>query len=255
MKNKITSLLAGLLICLFPITQLYAQSGLIVYEQIIDYGIEPNGNPRWDNFIKDLPKTGKAYFNLSFNESASLYVEDASKKEDTHPNLARAMRHGKFGRAPKPKLQQIYLNLEKEERVDQSEFMTRFFLIESNLEKPAWKLGTEHKKVLDYVCLGADLQVGDDVITAWFSPEIPVAVGPSNYYGLPGAVLAVEKNGEVFMLASSVEYQDGDDLFLVQAPAEGSKMSQAKFDRIMEEKLKEFEATRQKRGDGHRRHH
>ena len=42
------------------------KSGVVTYQKVIDYGIEPMGKPRWDNFIKDLPKTGTFIYNLSF---------------------------------------------------------------------------------------------------------------------------------------------------------------------------------------------
>ena len=49
------------LICIVLIFDtVYAQtSGIVIYQKIIDYGIEPVGKPRWDNYIKNLPKEGK----------------------------------------------------------------------------------------------------------------------------------------------------------------------------------------------------
>ena len=34
----------------------------------------------------------------------------------------------------------------------------------------------------------------DKVVTAWYTPEIPVSLGPANYWGLPGLILEININ-------------------------------------------------------------
>ena len=64
--------------------------------------------------------------------------------------------------------------------------MTRKFLIDSEMTPILWKLTSKRKKVMDYVCMGAEIKEGDDTITAWFSAGIPVSAGPEIYYSLLG---------------------------------------------------------------------
>ena len=226
---------------IFVSTTLSAQmSGIVTYQKVVDFGIEPNGNERWDNFIKDLPKMGTYVYTLSFNEAESLFQEDASQREETSPLLQRALGGAARFNPPKIKVLQIYQNLDKAEKLEQVEFMTRNFVVAGKLEASSWKITAKKKKVLDYVCVGADMQVGDETITAWFTSEIPVAFGPDGYHGLPGLILGIEKNGDMLVLASGIELSEPKRL---EIPSNGQKINRSAFDETVEEKIKEWEAN------------
>jgi GLPGLI family protein len=149
-----------------------------------------------------------------------------------------------YSKKPNAVVKKIFYNFEKNEHIEQKEFMTRFFLVESEIERKAWKLTNKKKKVLDYVCLGADLEIGDETITAWFTSEIPVSAGPGDYHGLPGLILGVEKNEEIFMLATSIDLTPPDESTLNQL-YKGQKVSPEKFDQIVKEKMEEYQKMMQ----------
>lgn len=217
------------------------QGGKVIYEQIIDYNLEgAYDDPRWDAYIADLPKTGKSTHILTFTMSQALYEEDLSQKPVMSQQLRGAIMKANYSKTPKPEVKKIFYDLEKKDRIEQTAFMTRFFLVETAIQQQAWKLNNKKKKVLDYICLGADLKVGEETITAWFTPEIPIAVGPEHYYGLPGLILGLEKNGEVFMLAISIDLTPPEQNTL-NSLDKGQKLSPEKFDRIVEEKSKEYQ--------------
>ncbi|MFT6971435.1 MAG: GLPGLI family protein [Roseivirga sp.] len=240
MKRSILSTLLFTL-TLFVSTTLSAQvSGIVTYQKVVDFGIEPNGNERWDNFIKDLPKTGTYVYTLSFKEAESLFQEDVSQREETSALMQRALGGAARFNPPKVKVLQIYQNLDKAEKLEQVEFMTRNFVVEGKLEASSWKITTKKKKVLDYVCLGADMQVGDKTITAWFTSEIPVAFGPDGYHGLPGLIMGIEKNGDMLVLASKVELSA---LGEIKIPSTGQKINRSAFEETVKEKSKEWEAN------------
>ena len=88
-----------------------------------------------------------------------------------------------------------------------------------------------------------------NVIKAWFTPQIPISVGPDRYTGLPGLILAVEKNGETILLATSIDLAEPQEENLSK-PKDGSKITQEKFDILLEEKVKEFEENPRRRGQG-----
>jgi GLPGLI family protein len=125
----------------------------------------------------------------------------------------------------------------------QVEFMTRHFRIVNEIDKPAWKLTDKRTKILDYTCISAELQKGEDVYVAYFTSEIPVSLGPDEFIGLPGLVLAVEKNGETVYLATSVELGPLEES--IPESKDGKKVSQQEFDNILQEKVREFEETRE----------
>ena len=74
----------------------------------------------------------------------------------------------------------------------------------------------------------------DKVVTAWYSPEIPVSFGPDNYWGLPGLILEVN-DGENMLLCSKVVLSNKENT-KIKAPTTGEKITQKKFDEILKKK-------------------
>ncbi len=212
-------------------------SGTITYEKVVDFGLKPNGNARWDNFIADLPKKGTFVYVLSFARDQALFQEDPTQREEQPPTLRRALNGVKLRNEPKPEIKQIFMDFDKGEKTEQLEFMTRSFLVKEKLNENAWKITTNKKKVLDYVCFGAEMQVEGGTITAWFTSEIPVSAGPDGYHGLPGMILGVEKEGTMLVLASKVELNPPSTL---NQPSGGQKMSREAFEKTVKEKVKEW---------------
>ncbi len=246
MKKTNVILSAMLFLMLGSLNYLAAQDikeGKVTYEQITNYQLEGAfDDPRWDAYIAELPKTGKSFHILSFTMDQALYEVDLSQEPALSPQLRGALMKANYSKDPKPEVAKIFYDFGKKERIEQTEFMTRFFLVETPLEQKAWKITNRKKKVLDYVCLGAELQVGDETITAWFTSEIPVSAGPEHYYGLPGLILGVEKNEEVFILATSVDFSPLEKNML-NSLEKAQKVSPEKFDKIVEQKTEEYQKT------------
>ena len=74
----------------------------------------------------------------------------------------------------------------------------------------------------------------DKVVTAWYSPEIPVSFGPDNYWGLPGLILEVN-DGDNMLLCSKVVLGTKEKT-KIKAPNTGEKVTQKKFDEILKKK-------------------
>lgn len=213
---------------------------------------------RFKDFIASLPEESRIVKTLFFTENESLYQEISTENAELDPNVKRATFFINMGRKPKPSVEIVYCDLEKNITLEKLNFMTRDFIVESEIEAKSWKLTMEKKKIQGYTCMNAEILVEidslrADTIVAWFTPEIPVAIGPERYYGLPGLVLAVERNGETILLASSIELTKPAKEFLVK-PTEGKKVTTEELDKIVKEKIKEFEASG---GGGHGggRHH
>ena len=105
----------------------------------------------------------------------------------------------------------------------------------------------EEKKAVFLIGIGAELKNGDDTITAWFTPEIPVSVGPGEFYGLPGLILIIELNGETAFMATSVDITPPAEE-LLSKPDEGNQVTQEEMDQIIEEKIKEYRETSESGG-------
>jgi GLPGLI family protein len=214
------------------------KGGMISYEQIIDYQLEGAYNdPAWDSYIDGLPKQGKIVNNLYFTTKETLYEEDFNNKQANSSRLTNALKKVNF--RPKEKVQQVYIDLEKTKVIEQVEFMTRSFRVISDKNILSWKLTPKKKKVLDYVCMGAELDVDGETLTAWFTPEIPISAGPAKYHGLPGMILGLEKNGAVFLLATAVNLTPPEER-LSERLEKGQEFKRKDFNEIKTEKIEEF---------------
>lgn len=89
----------------------------------------------------------------------------------------------------------------------------------------------------------------EKIITAWYSPEIPVNQGPENYWGLPGLILEVN-DGKTTILCSKIVLNPKDKVE-IKAPKKGKEVSQKEFDETVKKKMEEMrEMWRNNRGGG-----
>ena len=143
-----------------------------------------------------------------------------------------------------------YLDLEEKKVIEQQEFMSRTFLIESDMKDDKWKLTGNQKTILEYACQEAYMESEDKTVHAWFTPEIPVSVGPGQYNNLPGLILALEINDGDQMLRATEVLLKPVSKSLLQRPEKGKKVTHEEFSAIVEEKLKEMGV--ESGGDGSR---
>lgn len=76
------------------------------------------------------------------------------------------------------------------------------------------------------------------VVTAWYTPEIPVNQGPDNYWGLPGLILEVN-DGKTIILCSKVVLNPKDKV-AIKAATNGDVVTQKKYDETVVKKMEEM---------------
>jgi GLPGLI family protein len=246
LKDATTRIITAVILVSLALPALNAQAplaGTITYQQVLHYTFENikeahGDDARTQDWITALPKEGLTVQVLYFNSKKALFEEDESEKEATPPGMQRAIMYESSLKPASPVAKKVYYDFDKNQRLEQLEYMTRFFLVQSEIEAVAWKLGSEKKKVQEYTCMSASVTLDDQEIVAWFTPEIPVSLGPSVYSGLPGLILAVERNGETAYVATSVSLTPPVEESMVK-PNKGSKVTQEEFKSIQEEKGKE----------------
>lgn len=81
----------------------------------------------------------------------------------------------------------------------------------------------------------------DIIITAWYTPEIPVNQGPENYWGLPGLILEVN-DGRTTILCSKIVL-NAKDKAEIKAPKKGKIISQKDYDETVIKKMEELRQT------------
>ena len=75
----------------------------------------------------------------------------------------------------------------------------------------------------------------EKTITAWFTPEIPVSLGPLNYWGLPGLILELNEEKNI-ILCTKIVLSNKKNI-KIKIPNSGKKVTQKEFDKIEREKL------------------
>lgn len=215
-------------------------SGEVIFQEIVKMDIQLEGmDPQ---IAEQIPRERKSEKVLYFTEEESMFEnhEKEDPVDDVHTEGS-----GIMIRMQQPD-NKIYMDLKNNNMIEQKEFMSRVFLIESAPEAKKWKLSGEQRIILDYACQEAITEVEGEEVRAWFTPEIGVPVGPGSYSGLPGLVLAVETDqGDRKLEAIAIELKPLDKSVL-QKPTKGKKVTADEYQAIVEEKLKEMEAE----GDG-----
>jgi GLPGLI family protein len=209
-------------------------SGSVIYEQIVKLNIQLEGD--FAQLPGNLPKEQKSEKILHFSEDEALFENyHGSEPED----LPLEEESGMVIQMIEPD-NKTYIDLENKKVIEQKEFMSRIFLIESSMNDEKWKLTGNQKTILKYACQEAIMDVEEKSVHAWFTPEIPVAVGPGRYRNLPGLVMAIEmEEGDIVLRATELELKPVDKSVL-RRPEKGKKVSREEFDAIVSEKMKEM---------------
>jgi len=222
-------------IILIAFSQTENTQGTVTYEEVMKIDIQmDNMTPEMEAM---LPKENRNSTILHFNELVSRY-ENLEETEDA------VMDHESEGGGVKVMISQpeniMYRDLKDKTSIEQTEFMTRVFLIESDNQKDDWKITGNQKTILDFPCQEAVKKEGEDEVKVWFTPTIPVSSGPGKYANLPGLVLAVEANeGDRTIIAKSVDFKEVDP-DSIKKPKKGKKVTKEEYLAIVDEKNKEM---------------
>jgi GLPGLI family protein len=217
--------------------------------------------------IEMMKKQFQKTYKLTFNKEESFYKEEESlaPPQPSGMNIIMSFSGGSDA---------LYKNIKENRFTNQNESYSKLFLIKDELEKLDWKLGSETKNIGEYTCYKAtftreqevfvSMKSSDDddskteeerepemktiTITAWYTPQIPVSIGPGNYHGLPGLILEVN-DGNTTLICSKIVLNPEDKVKIVE-PKKGKEISQKDYDEVMEKKNKEMmERYRPRRGD------
>jgi len=209
--------------------------GIVTFEEIVKFNIQlDNMTPEMQEM---LPKENRSQKILYFNQYASLY-ENLEQSDDDAIEQESGSGGVKIMISQPDNI--VFRDFKNEKIIEQKEFMTRVFLIESDLKNDEWKITGNQKMILDYPCQEATKQDGDNKVSVWFTPAIPISTGPGELGNLPGLILAVESNdGDNIIMAKSIDLKEIDKKKL-KKPKKGKKVSKEKFLSIVEEKNKEM---------------
>mgnify|MGYP001284226519 FL=1 len=238
---------------------------------------------RFDQMSEQQKKQMKARFKiflektytLSFNKSESSFKENVTLDAPgtSGPSWGRSNGQGS-----------IYKNTKDKEMIEDVEQFSKRFRIVEEMEFPQWEMSGETKQIGQYLCYKATMEKVDNsidwgsifsrrarnsqkkdstvakakkdliktqMITAWYTPQIPVSAGPEGYWGLPGLILEINA-GRTTMLCTEIIINPGD-VVEIKKPSKGKEVTREEYDVMMKQKSEELRERFQNRRGGSRR--
>jgi GLPGLI family protein len=222
---------------------------------------DKNANSDMQKQIQEqLRKQFQQEYTLTFNKYESIYKREEKLEA---PQISQS--------GFKIQISQgndlFYKNIKENRFTNKTEFFGKLFLVKDTLTNRKWELINETKNIGEYTCYKA---VFNDEITTqtftedgeiekvtkprtttvWYTPQIPVNNGPSEYYGLPGLILEVN-DGDLTLICSKIIINPKEEGIAIDEPTKGKEVTQAEFDEISDKKSKEMmEQFQSRRGSG-----
>ncbi len=216
-----------------------SDAGRILYTETIKLKMDLDGMQN-EELKKMLPPAQYVKKELIFNNTESLF-KNAEVPKDI--DIKHEEEGGEFNIVMKVPESVTYMNLKENSFVQSMDLLGKQFLVVDRIDTKKWKFTGEQKKVLDYICQKAVHVDTNQTTIVWFTPQIPVNIGPNGLNGLPGLILAVEMdNGDRTIVATSVELKSIDATALVK-PTKGKQITREEYKKVREEKMKEMGAT------------
>lgn len=150
----------------------------------------------------------------------------------------------------------LYKNLAEQMYLKEEDLMGREFLVKDKLDLFDWELTGETKSIGNYECQKAtyskivdskrfstgmeEMEVIKDTIqvVAWFTSQIPVSHGPSEYWGLPGLILELQNNGST-LIAEKIVLNPEEKIEII-VPSKGKEMNSDEYRALADEKMEEM---------------
>jgi GLPGLI family protein len=195
-------------------------------------------------------------FTLDFTKSESMYKEEQELDAPKGPSANSGVMVMVMGGNGSSDI--LYKNISENRMAHKTELMGKVFLIKDNLEAYDWELTGETKNIGNYTCYKAvyekeeediqidmiDGEVKEEKVTkkrtlvAWYTPDIPISNGPSNYGGLPGLILEVNDGDQTIVCSEII--LNPKEVKEIKEPTKGKTVTREKFSEISLEKTKEM---------------
>lgn len=227
-----------LLIIIFISNFCFSQkkSGTIIYKkQTKDKIFEKKSNKKINDMIITADKS--VVYILHFNDSSSIFEKEKKIFKDRKSLLLSKLSSAGFSGI-------IYRNSFNKILLRQKERAGETFIINYPFPYLKWKLKNETKKIGNYLCYKAISkreyknskgQLKYDIIIGWYSQDIPISIGPYLYGGLPGLILELETEREIFQV-TKIKLNNSN--FKITKPKKGINISLKKYDSIVKGLIK-----------------
>lgn len=177
-----------------------------------------------DSINKSIEKTDR--FRLAFNQNFSLFKSINQEQRDSiYPIAARqsAVEFEKTGRFTMNyqgynggSKDLFYTDLKLNKTYLKTKFNKVDYLIVEN-DFINWEILNDNKVIIDKKCQKARGFFKGRNYTAWFTSEIPTAIGPLKFNGLPGAILEIsDDKQDISFIAYKFLTSSNDEISIPQ---------------------------------------
>lgn len=173
---------------------------VLAYNFTNPYGVKGSDDEGVETMILEIGRSRTAFYSRDLFVDDSLYTYKILKqgRNETYPS--NGIRFQIFGDIPKRRL----------EVVQRIPFYSGVAVVISDSPMPQWQVDTLSCDISGHKCFRARTVFSGRIWTAWFTPEIPLAVGPWKLWGLPGLILKAEDSQHIFSFeCTSIEEKPG----------------------------------------------
>ncbi len=217
--------------------------------------------PAMADMIKKLYERfdNRTYF-LDFNENESVYKE---KQKLNKSNFAGGISFTNDNL--------LYKNLKEKMYKEKNTNFQKTYLIVDSLPDYQWKITGETKKIGNYTVIKAEavekirklkktnneekndpakmeFEVVERKFPAWFTPELPIKNGPEKYWGLPGLIMEIDREGEVYLLKELIINPKKHNP--IKAPEKGIKVNKKEYDELVKKERERMRKMLKNRRSG-----
>jgi len=205
---------------------------------------------------QQMAKQFQREYELTFNLTESIWKEEESL--DGGPATASA--GGMMIQVQSAGGGLTYKNTAENLFIQETEVFGKPFLVKDELAPKEWELTQESKKIGSYTAYKAiytDYREGmsmsfnsdDDQnemekvidtikIEAWYTPDIPVSQGPTEFWGLPGLIMEVNDGSMSYVCTKVI--LNPEDKIKIKQPSKGKEVTREELRTITEEKTQEM---------------
>lgn len=190
-----------------------------------------------ESVMVDMNKVrGDLLFKVTFNDFSSVSSYQNTHVEENSFNLAQvaAIESNAY-----------CFNWEKNILIYLETLNDTIYTVMSPVDTAKWVLSDEEKAIGEYICkkavqygyVGSGFNSVKQVVTeAWYTPQVPLPIGPQEFIGLPGMIVEVKSKNSRYLLN---DYYLSPDV-KIECPHPGPFIDQKEYYKLQAESTKKL---------------
>ncbi len=168
---------------------------------------------------------------LYFDHHKGLFVHKDWPKESSYEGRGTVVSFQKGD----PEGMPVFIDIPHKEWVYKSDYRSarHLWIFREPLPHIAWELLPEQKIIGGFTCTKATGTFGGRVYDVWFTPDLPVSLGPYKLWGLPGMILEAKSRDGRVVYHFQAYYPEVEEEIVLAPPTEGKEVSREAFEEFV----------------------